>query len=167
MQQALTAALPEIAGGRGQASGPDPDRRRGRSAGHGGEVMTELGLVRHRAGRRGQRRGAQAGHGTIVTPDVEKPLQLPPDSPALHLIQQVRDEAHRFAITGHRARRGKDAYGFVAGRYRRGRRETRRNLLTRLRRIEGCATSQRRRIGASGGHQPRAGRKNLPATSLN
>ena len=39
------------------------------------------------------------GEGLVVT--------LPPQHPGLHLIQQIRDEAHRFAIVGHRARRGK------------------------------------------------------------
>ncbi|TDJ71002.1 MAG: excinuclease ABC subunit UvrC [Proteobacteria bacterium] len=35
------------------------------------------------------------------------PFMLDPNSPAFHLIQQVRDEAHRFAITAHRLQRGK------------------------------------------------------------
>jgi len=43
----------------------------------------------------------------LIFPGEDGTRRLPADSPALHLIQQVRDEAHRFAITGHRARRGK------------------------------------------------------------
>jgi excinuclease ABC subunit C len=43
----------------------------------------------------------------LILPERDQPIMLPPDSPALHLIQRIRDEAHRFAITGHRARREK------------------------------------------------------------
>ncbi len=49
----------------------------------------------------------KAGFETLVEGESGRERQLPGDSPALHLIQQVRDEAHRFAITGHRARRAK------------------------------------------------------------
>lgn len=48
----------------------------------------------------------KAGFETLHFVDLP-PMHLPADSPALHLIQQIRDEAHRFAITGHRQRRDK------------------------------------------------------------
>lgn len=43
----------------------------------------------------------------LILSGSDTPIILRPESPALHLMQQVRDEAHRFAITGHRQRRGK------------------------------------------------------------
>jgi excinuclease ABC subunit C len=43
----------------------------------------------------------------LIFPEREDALRLPPEHPGLHLIQQIRDEAHRFAISGHRNRRAK------------------------------------------------------------
>jgi excinuclease ABC subunit C len=49
----------------------------------------------------------KAGMEQLFLLERNTPIILPPDSPALHLIQQIRDEAHRFAITAHRQRRSK------------------------------------------------------------
>jgi excinuclease ABC subunit C len=43
----------------------------------------------------------------LILESEERSLELAPSHPGLHLIQQIRDEAHRFAVVGHRARRGK------------------------------------------------------------
>ncbi|MDN5882810.1 MAG: excinuclease ABC subunit UvrC [Nitrosospira sp.] len=49
----------------------------------------------------------RAGLETLILDDGQREKHLPSDSPALHLIQHIRDEAHRFAITGHRAARNR------------------------------------------------------------
>jgi excinuclease ABC subunit C len=70
------------------------------------EVMFELELDIPLVGvAKGVER--KPGMEQLFRPLLEKPLQLESNNPALHLIQQVRDEAHRFAIAGHRAKRGK------------------------------------------------------------
>jgi excinuclease ABC subunit C len=47
------------------------------------------------------------GQETLFLPHQKTPFILEQDSPALHLIQQIRDEAHRFAISAHRNKRAK------------------------------------------------------------
>lgn len=49
----------------------------------------------------------KAGMEKIILPNQDQPLDVTPGASALLLIQHIRDEAHRFAITGHRQRRGK------------------------------------------------------------
>ena len=83
-----------IDGGKGQVSQALDVLRN-----HGLEGLRVIGVAKG-AGRR-------PGLETLVLSGVEGPSILPPQSGALHLIQQIRDEAHRFAITGHRARRAK------------------------------------------------------------
>jgi len=70
-------------------------------------VLADLGL--HATRLIGIAKGPERKPGLeeIVFPDRSEPLHLPSDHPGLHLLQQIRDEAHRFAIQGHRARRSK------------------------------------------------------------
>ena len=71
------------------------------------DVMNELAI--HSIFLLGVAKGRErkAGWERLFLPGSDRPLMLKPDSPALLLIQQIRDEAHRFAITGHRRRRAK------------------------------------------------------------
>ncbi len=52
-------------------------------------------------------RARRPGTERLFVPGEKAALQLPADSPALLLVQQIRDEAHRFAIAGHRQQRSK------------------------------------------------------------
>ena len=70
-------------------------------------ALADLGL--HQACVVGVAKGPERKPGLeeLIIESEERSLQLAPSHPGLHLIQQIRDEAHRFAIVGHRARRGK------------------------------------------------------------
>src|SRR5678815_1269063 len=70
-------------------------------------VLRDLGL--HQVCVVGVAKGPERKPGMeeLIIEAESRSLQLTPSHPALHLIQAIRDEAHRFAIVGHRARRGK------------------------------------------------------------
>ena len=70
------------------------------------EVLQEVGLSIQLVGiAKGEER--KPGLEQLIFPDREDALRLQKDNPGLHLLQQIRDEAHRFSITGHRGRRAK------------------------------------------------------------
>jgi excinuclease ABC subunit C len=71
-------------------------------------VLGELGIARDAITVVGVAKGEsrRPGHEALLLPDGRE-IRPGPESPGLQLVQQVRDEAHRFAITGHRGRRAK------------------------------------------------------------
>jgi excinuclease ABC subunit C len=107
MYQALTRRYKRVRDG--EISKPDIlliDGGKGQLA-EAAKVLEELGVpgitligVAKGADRR-------AGQEQLFLLGQDTPTILPPDSRALHLIQRVRDEAHRFAIAGHRRKRAK------------------------------------------------------------
>lgn len=101
------------------------------------EVMNELGITDIEL--IGVAKGVERKPGMeqLFRPLLEKPLQLRADDPALHLIQQVRDEAHRFAIAGHRAKRGKIRLASVLEEIVGVGEKRRRNLLARFGGLKG------------------------------
>jgi excinuclease ABC subunit C len=137
MRDVLTRRYRKIAAGEGKV--PDLifiDGGKGQ-LGIAVEVMREVGLpdILLIGIAKGEER--KPGLEQMFFADNNVPVILKKDNPGLHLLQQIRDEAHRFAITGHRARRGKtrmhssleDIGGIGAKR--------RKNLLTRFGGLEG------------------------------
>ena len=76
-------------------------------AGVASSVLRDLGL--HQVCVVGVAKGPERkpGEEELILESEARTLQLAPAHPGLHLIQAIRDEAHRFAVVGHRARRGK------------------------------------------------------------
>ncbi len=96
-----TPDLVVIDGGKGQLSSAAAAMR---SAGKA--TVPVLALAKERV-----RGGEKVFRERVFLPGRKNPVLLPAGDPVLHLLMRVRDEAHRFAVTFHRARRARRALG--------------------------------------------------------
>ena len=121
LREALTRRFRRLAAGaaaaRGPADGP-PETARGESPwetlpglvvidGGRGQLGAALDVLRDLGFGDMPACGLAKREEEIHAADVDEPIRLPRDSEALYLLQRVRDEAHRFAVTYHRNVRGK------------------------------------------------------------
>jgi excinuclease ABC subunit C len=107
MRQAVLRRYEKVGGGEGLA--PSLlliDGGKGQ-AGAAASALAELGLSHLPMLGVAKGEGRKPGLETLVFADAREPVHFPAEHPALHLIQEIRDEAHRFAVSGHRLRRGK------------------------------------------------------------
>jgi len=107
MHQALTRRFRKLAEGEGAR--PDIlliDGGTGQVA-QALDVLRELGIAGIEVVGVAKGPGRRAGEETLVLAGSNREIHPGPTSPALHLVAAVRDEAHRFAISGHRKRREK------------------------------------------------------------
>lgn len=107
MHQALTRRFRKVAEGEGAR--PDVlliDGGTGQVA-QALDVLRELGITGIEVVGVAKGPGRRAGEETLVLAGSNREIHPGPTSPALHLVAAVRDEAHRFAISGHRKRREK------------------------------------------------------------
>ncbi len=107
MRQALTRRYEKVA--TGETAAPDLILIDGGKGQHrvAREVFAELGLDHLASIGVAKGEDRKPGLETLFVHGRSLPLQLGMEHPGFHLIQEIRDEAHRFAIVGHRARRAK------------------------------------------------------------
>ena len=131
--------------------GPGGGRRRAAAGGRGRSVRSTSS-----ASTTSRSAGWPSGSRRSGCPSEEDPVILPRSSEGLYLLQRVRDEAHRFAITHHRSRRSKSMVESLLDDVPGLGEVRRRTLRQALRLAEEAACRHRRGDRRGAGHRRRA-----------